>query len=669
MAEKSKKYGPDKKLIHHGYTTSNEVMIYFSPKGPVLSNRRSLSANAVAFRECETKGLVFPTWRLAGPDKESNSVDTLVATHDRHVDDIIQTIQSSGGQSTIYQRAAKHYLPILSKDPDTLISFLQNSAKRNSTNVDLQKFAAKWTKILARDARVADISTSEYNAHAAKCIDDLYDQFTKKIGGFVRADLKPVQYAEYRKALKQAAVTVLKQTTVPLLKEIALDYDSNAVFSNVLAFVEPPANAHPEPELCELVLDEQATRNALRAYYGKEALSPILQNLRNLERQSTSENKELLASTLCYNSLKKPLSQGEAGQIVNDYLQRINIDSLSGKLIDLALSDPHLAMVVIPDVEVTNYYSDMGREKPKGLIYGFFDPCKNEIYIIPNRLSGAIEELLHAGFHQLYSADAKTYNQLPLPNAKEKKLPTDTQNETPRQQLFNEALRSDLNRLGGNADLLRQDLNLPEPGYSRRSFHAEILVKMLKMKATHQWKPYLSDRYKHLEHYLNTIVAGDIAKRETNRPNIRWDVSQLPPIDMAEYRRTMPLVPTRQPIERVDTGITLEAVQGSIAYVIHMDKFKIYNSMAAQKFMSELVIAPENVSQAIKVKDDVYTIPMALVKDEDTSHHFETIQTICNEVGLLLPRPLRASEKWADRASRIQERAATSADFFGASLH
>lgn len=286
-----------------------------------------------------------------------------------------------------------------------------------------------------------------------------------------------------------------------------------------------------------------------------------------------------LRTTLRTANLDHPaMTDAAARHELDNALMRVPEHSLATRVMRVSLSNPRLHVVVVPGSDANAYWSDFGRKDVKKLekdsVAGFSEGGHaDRIYVSVGThpfhvLDVTVEELLHNSMKNLYESHQK---QQVYPDSIPAKDGFPAIHDT-RRTLFLEALTSDLNRIGRNMDIMREDLGLPKPLYRGNDFHSEVIVKILKMKALGHWTAAHSRRYSHLNHYVDKVVTHDIAAWEREQGSGKpFDILSHP-IHYDDLHREMPPVLARQEFKQ-GAPITKQESGGKSYYVLNGDSF------------------------------------------------------------------------------------------------
>jgi hypothetical protein len=235
----------------------------------------------------------------------------------------------------------------------------------------------------------------------------------------------------------------------------------------------------------------------------------------------------------------KHLSPADARAAFEDMYRRIPPNGNTRKMVDIALANPDLKIVVVEGADSNRFWNFRDSKDPGAM--GFSRNNKNEIYLAASSSEPApllIEEALHNSIKNIYN------NNTSHPFA---------DGNDPRKALLFEAMRADIERdgpamRGANLDRMRRDLGLES--YKLRNFYAEAVVKLEILEAEGKLTPELAERYKHLNRFRTEILHSDAQSRIDGKP--------LPTIDPVEYRTKggyqMDMI-TRAPVYTEGTGV------------------------------------------------------------------------------------------------------------------
>jgi hypothetical protein len=299
-----------------------------------------------------------------------------------------------------------------------------------------------------------------------------------------------------------------------------------------------------------------------------------------------------MRATLRTENLDLPaLSEEQARRELNNTLLRVPEHSLATRLMRVGLSNPRLNVVIVPGSDVNAYWSEFGRKDiqrlEKDSVAGYSQGgAADRVYVstgtnLLHMLDVTVEELLHNSIKNLYASHT---THAPYPDSVAA-MDSSPVIHDPRRALFIEALRSDMNRIGRNQDIIRHDLVMPKPLYNGSDFHAEVVVKILKMKALGHWTDAHSRRYKHLSHYIDQVVAQDIAGWERDQAAGKAFSIANHPIDHEAIRSALPPVLTRQAFTK-GKPITKEIIGGQSYYILNGDSFAFMQRMDPDKMIA-----------------------------------------------------------------------------------
>lgn len=324
-----------------------------------------------------------------------------------------------------------------------------------------------------------------------------------------------------------------------------------------------------------------------------------------------------------------PLSPEAAEKNLNMALARVPENSLATRLMRIGLSNPDLNIVLIASGDTTAYWSGFQKEKLKKLkdhrVGGYSEGNRNRVYASLGDNSYhatdiVVEEILHNSFRNLYKDNT---SQLTYPPQMGQKSDSFYFRDI-RKDLFIEALRSDMNNMGRNIAIMRHDLHLDKELYDGKDFHAEAVVKIIKMKALNHWTAAHERRYHHLSQYIEKVITPDVANWEKCQREGKYHPNHMLTPDAAEFRRENPLVTKKQPFNH-EKPVLLKRHENKNYIVLNADYFAFDQNIDAEKFMNQtLSLLPNEPSTAPRPdrityqptdKGTIVTIPDELLKN------------------------------------------------------
>src|SRR5262249_1096898 len=151
------------------------------------------------------------------------------------------------------------------------------------------------------------------------------------------------------------------------------------------------------------------------------------------------------------------LSDAAARETFNTMVRGLPAEGTARQLVDIALNNPELRVVMIDGRDSSNHYAQARA------VAGFSSNDRNEIYVATryeDRVDLLMEEAMHNGIRNIYNNNSRPYGS----------------DADPRRALLNEAFRADLERNGRSMAQMRRDLGLE--GYRGSEFAVEALVKL-----------------------------------------------------------------------------------------------------------------------------------------------------------------------------------------------
>ncbi len=241
-------------------------------------------------------------------------------------------------------------------------------------------------------------------------------------------------------------------------------------------------------------------------------------------RADVTDGREALVERARHYRAADPFAPGltdiQARNAFEAMLNRVPPNGTARQLVDIALNNPDLRIVMIEGRDVSNHYGP----HQHSAIAGFSRGDRNEIYLSTQSGDPApllIEEAMHNAIRNIYNNQNSTpWTEPATPGAA----------RDPRQALLQEAFRADLERMGRNQEQMRRDLSLPE-GYAGREFYAEAVVKLEWMEATGRLTPELAERYRELNRFRTEIIHTDATAHQNNQP-----LRTLTEADVGNYR-------------------------------------------------------------------------------------------------------------------------------------
>ncbi len=342
-----------------------------------------------------------------------------------------------------------------------------------------------------------------------------------------------------------------------------------------------------------------------------------------------------------------PLPKAQAEQLVNNALAIIPESSLAARLMKVGLSNPGLEIVAVAGTDTTAYWANFNKRNLATLrgtgVAGHSESHRDRVYTSMGGSPGyaadvLIEEILHNSFKQIYGDD-KNQATYPPDIAKTRPSTAEMARENRKEQLlfrnirktlFLEAIRSDLNHLHGNMEMLRTDLRMPLESYNAEEVHAEAIVKIIALKADNQWTAAHARRYRYLDNYVEKVVAQDVADWEKSR-------AAATPFKLRDFeteaqaiRAEFPLITEKHPYPYAPPA-EIKKIGGTDYFVLNGDHFATSQLIDPEKLLSmRLPLAPrvnastprpDSITLEQTPRGTIATIPVPLVASTSKRLH------------------------------------------------
>ena len=478
-------------LNYAAQVTSDELYIVFYNGEPRVRSRRELQrSDAEKFDILLSNGIIVPAHQLATEEGCRRFADVQKSMRN--------SISAVGLKLTILEETNKKYITTPDNSHADLIIRLANKYPQNTTFAEM--------RLQAESGQLTYVRRNEFYTKIAADPEFQGSAGVQKLNDYLRSVITQPEHRHYN--------IILWNTIVDTFQNVGIGHQEGVVDK-----IAPMSIVYNERS--ESIADFTVNSLALQEEVAKNFSADKARKARDYLKKIAEEKD--------FEPYQAALSDADAKAALDKTLGKINPSGMAGRLTQAAFSDPQFNAVVIPDVHVTAYQgSDAG---------GFADGFNNEMYVVSKGdaqqiLKTTIEESLHIGFGRLYQyreggviLGLKTY---PNSHASDLSTPQSFVQDNSRQMLFNRALLTDMSKNG--IEVMRKELGLPEEMYDFESFQAEVLVKIIKLREVGEWNSTLADHYRHLEHYIDTVLPNDIAAWEqAKQAGIEWKPAKLLP--------------------------------------------------------------------------------------------------------------------------------------------